>query len=148
MPSVMGSVLQLTDAGETLRVYLTGDTPHLPWLREVGRCCGPLDAAVVHVGGTRVLGMLVTADTAPGLDLVRMFSPSVTLPVQYDDYAQFRSPLPEIEQEWAGQRAPRTLRTVQRGEVVPLFEGVGPRSPEDRSNTRSLLMQRDGPMTG
>jgi L-ascorbate metabolism protein UlaG (beta-lactamase superfamily) len=122
MPTVMGSVLELTQGGESLRVYLTGDTPYLPWLQEVAMHCGPLDAAVVHVGGTRVLGMLVTTDTQPGLDLVRMFSPSVTLPVQYDDYAQFSSPLPDFEQQWAAQRAPRTMRTVQRGEVVPLFE--------------------------
>ena len=60
---------------------------------------GPLDAAVVHLGGTRALGVLVTMDGSQGVDLVRLLKPSVTVPVHYDDYTVFRSPLQDFLDE-------------------------------------------------
>lgn len=124
MPPVMGSLLELTDPagtpGRPLRIYITGDTLYRPWLREVVDRCGPLDAMVVHLGGTRALGLLVTMDADQGADLVELVEPALTVPIHYDDYTVFRSPLGDFEARWRQRGLPGELRTVRRGETVAL----------------------------
>lgn len=121
MPPVMGSVLELFDAGQPpFRVYVTGDTLFRPWLRDVVEQCGPVDAMVTHLGGTRALGMLVTMDDRQGADLVDLIRPGVTVPIHHDDYTVFRSPLSDFERTWRERGLPGQLRVVGRGERVSL----------------------------
>jgi L-ascorbate metabolism protein UlaG (beta-lactamase superfamily) len=121
MPPVMGSVLELSDnTGRPFRVYITGDTLYRPWLREVTDHCGPVDAMVIHLGGTRVLGLLVTMDDGQGAELVELIRPDMTVPIHYDDYSVFRSPLEDFVSIWRTRRLPGTLRTVTRGQTVSL----------------------------
>ena len=126
MPPVMGSVLELLGAGaEPLRVYVTGDTLFRPWLRDVVERCGPMDAMVTHLGGTRALGLLVTMDHRQGADLVDLIRPGVTVPIHHDDYTVFRSPLADFERAWQERGLPGRLRVVARGERVPLAAADG-----------------------
>ncbi|WP_017936419.1 MBL fold metallo-hydrolase [Nocardioides sp. Iso805N] len=122
LPPVMGSVLELRDGSghAPLRIYITGDTLYRPWLREVVERCGPIDALVIHLGGTRILGMLVTMDAAQGADLVDLLAPRVAVPVHYDDYTVFRSSLADFEAAWQQRGLGGVLRTVVRGETVSL----------------------------
>lgn len=121
LPPVMGSVLELWDGpGDPFRVYVTGDTLFRPWLRAVVDECGPVDAMVTHLGGTRALGMLVTMDDQQGADLVDLIRPGVTVPVHYDDYTVFRSSLADFERTWAERGLPGRLRVVRRGQRVAL----------------------------
>lgn len=121
LPPVMGSVLELDDgSGSPFRLYVSGDTLYRPWLREVVARTGPLDAAVVHLGGTRVLGVLVTMDAKQGADLVRLLQPAVTVPVHFDDYTVFRSPLQDFLDLCRTRGVPSEIRTVTRGATVPL----------------------------
>jgi L-ascorbate metabolism protein UlaG (beta-lactamase superfamily) len=121
LPMVMGSVLELDDgSGPPFRVYVTGDTLHRPWLRDVVDRLGPLDAMVIHLGGTRILGMLVTMDGRQGADLVELLAPRVTVPVHHDDYTVFRSPLSDFLALAARRNVPTRVRTVGRGERVSL----------------------------
>ncbi|MGZ4474362.1 MAG: MBL fold metallo-hydrolase [Nocardioides sp.] len=125
LPPVMGSVLEVEGAGVApLRIYITGDTLYRPWLREVVDRCGPIDAMVIHLGGTRALGILVTMDAGQGGDLVELIRPALTVPVHYDDYTVFRSPLADFESAWRRRGLPGTLRTVARGESVSLRPGA------------------------
>src|SRR3954467_10100454 len=57
-PPVMGSVLELVEGDASFRVYVPGDPLFRPTLREVADRLGPLDAMVIHLGGTRALGLL------------------------------------------------------------------------------------------
>jgi L-ascorbate metabolism protein UlaG (beta-lactamase superfamily) len=122
LPPVMGSVLELDVPGaERFRLYVTGDTLYRPWLRDVTDRLGPLDAMVVHLGGTRILGLLVTMDADQGARLVELLRPPVTVPVHYDDYTVFRSPLQDFVDEWHRRDLPGALRTVARGETISLI---------------------------
>jgi L-ascorbate metabolism protein UlaG (beta-lactamase superfamily) len=121
LPPVMGSVVQLRRPGEPeLQVYITGDTLNRPMLREVGERFPGLDAMVIHLGGTRVLGVLVTMDGRQGTDLMRQIRPGVTVPVHYDDYPVFRSPLSDFLDEVDRRSPPSRVVTVGRGETLPL----------------------------
>jgi L-ascorbate metabolism protein UlaG (beta-lactamase superfamily) len=122
LPPVMGSVLELTPPDQPpFRLYVSGDTLLRPWLREIADRLGPLDAAVVHLGGTRALGVLVTMDGEQGAGLVELLRPRVTVPVHHDDYTVFRSPLSDFVAAWERRGLPGRPRTVARGETVSLL---------------------------
>jgi L-ascorbate metabolism protein UlaG (beta-lactamase superfamily) len=136
LPPVMGSVLDLERAGQrVLRVYVTGDTVAVPQLRAIGERLGDIDVLVSHLGGTRVLGMLVTMDARQGADLVEMLSPRTTIPVHYDDYDVFRSPLTHTVDEMRARGLEKGLRIVHRGDTVALD------APTDREPTTSPVME-------
>ncbi len=121
LPQVMGSVLELVRDGEvSWRGYISGDTLYRPALGEVLQRCGPLDVLVPHLGGTKVLGLTVTMDARQGADLVELLAPPVTVPVHYDDYGLFRSPLGDFVAEVGRRELPGSVRTVQRGETISL----------------------------
>ena len=121
LPPVMGSVLELVRDGEvSWRGYISGDTLFRPWLGEVLQRCGPLDVVVPHLGGTKALGITVTMDGRQGADLVELLGPPVTVPVHFDDYGVFTSPLGDFVAEVAARRAPGEVRTVHRGQTVSL----------------------------
>jgi L-ascorbate metabolism protein UlaG (beta-lactamase superfamily) len=117
----MGSVLELHEGdADPFRLYITGDTLHYPWLREVAERCGPIDAMVIHLGGTRILGLLVTMDGEQGADLVELIRPVLTVPIHYDDYTVFRSPLDDFLTACRVRDAPTRIQRVTRGETVSL----------------------------
>jgi L-ascorbate metabolism protein UlaG (beta-lactamase superfamily) len=121
LPQVMGSVLELIrDGAVSWRGYISGDTLYRPFLGEVLERCGPLDAVVPHLGGTKALGLTVTMDARQGADLVDLLKPPVTVPVHFDDYGRFTSPLSDFVAEVGRRRLPGELRTVSRGDTVSL----------------------------
>jgi L-ascorbate metabolism protein UlaG (beta-lactamase superfamily) len=125
LPQVMGSVLELVHGGVadnvvSWRGYISGDTLYRPFLGEVLERCGPLDVLIPHLGGTRIAGILLTMDGRQGADLVELLKPPVTVPVHFDDYSVFTSPLGDFVAEVADRRAPGEIRTVGRGQTVSL----------------------------
>jgi len=124
LPPVMGSLLEFTRAGVVeLRVYVTGDTLLGGHLDAIARRWPQIDVAVVHLGGTRVLGALVTLDASGGVGLLRRMRPGAAVPVHYDDYGVFKSPLTEFRA--AVERTPlaTAVRYVDRGDTVQLRRG-------------------------
>ena len=121
LPQVMGSVVELIRGGDvSWRGYISGDTLYRPFLGKVLERCGPLDAVVPHLGGTKALGITVTMDARQGADLVDLLKPPVTVPVHFDDYGLFKSPLSDFVAEVGRRRLPGELRTVGRGDTVSL----------------------------
>jgi L-ascorbate metabolism protein UlaG (beta-lactamase superfamily) len=122
LPQVMGSVIEFVrDGGDvSWRGYISGDTLYRPYLGEVLERCGPLDVLIPHLGGTRALGLTVTMDARQGADLVELLKPPVTVPVHYDDYDRFKSPLGDFLAEVGRRELPGELRTVGRGDTISL----------------------------
>jgi L-ascorbate metabolism protein UlaG (beta-lactamase superfamily) len=122
LPPVMGSLLEYAPAGAVeLRVYLTGDTMVVDDLHEIPRRYTSIDAAVLHLGGTRLPnGALVTMDGRAGADLVELVRPGVAIPVHLDDYGVFRSPLSDFTTEMSRRGMESTVRVVAPGETVGL----------------------------
>ena len=125
LPEVMGSVVELlrdgtTDPEVSWRGFISGDTLYRPQLGEVLERCGPLDVLIPHLGGTKVLGITVTMDARQGADLVALLKPPVTVPVHYDDYSRFTSPLGDFLAEVGRRELPGELRPVGRGDTISL----------------------------
>ena len=121
LPPVMGSMLEHSVGGRVARrVYLSGDTLPGAHVREVGERFGPIDAAVVHLGGTRVLFHTVTMDDRMGLEFLEQCRPSTVVPVHHDDYRVFRSPLSDFVDRVRAHGLEARLRIPARGETVSL----------------------------
>lgn len=121
LPPVMGTVLEHVVDDEVRRcVYVSGDTLTGAHIDEVRARFPHIDAAVVHLGGTRVLLRTVTMDGRMGVDFVERCRPAVVVPVHHDDYTVFRSPLSDFVARAGAADLPATLRCPARGEVVSL----------------------------
>jgi L-ascorbate metabolism protein UlaG (beta-lactamase superfamily) len=121
LPPVMGSVLEFGDADGRVdtRVYLTGDTLLYDGLGEVATRYPRLDTCVLHLGGTTLPGgLLVTMDGEQGVGLLELVRPAQAVPIHYDDYGVFKSPLEDFRRAvqrrgWRGD-----VSYVERGETV------------------------------
>ena len=70
-PPVMGSLLEITSTDRPpLRLYLSGDTLVYDDLRQIADRQPDLDLGVLHLGGTKVLGLLLTMDGKQGVHLL------------------------------------------------------------------------------
>ncbi|SCL60221.1 L-ascorbate metabolism protein UlaG, beta-lactamase superfamily [Micromonospora citrea] len=121
LPDVMGTMIDLErDGAREFRLYVTGDTLNRPMLADVPRRYPDIDAMLIHLGGTRIAGILLTMDARQGADLVETVRPGLTVPIHYDDYPVFRSPLGHFVAEARRRGFAGSVRTVARGETVPL----------------------------
>jgi L-ascorbate metabolism protein UlaG (beta-lactamase superfamily) len=100
MPEVMGSMLEFEPInGEAFRLYITGDTLVFEDLREIPARYKDIDLALLHLGGTRVLGILVTMDAKQGVEMVQLVRPRRAIPIHYNDFDVFTSSLSDFQEE-------------------------------------------------
>jgi L-ascorbate metabolism protein UlaG (beta-lactamase superfamily) len=117
LPDVMGSVLT---ADGSPSVYISGDTVFYDGLEEIPRRHPDLDVGVFHLGGTKVLGVTVTMDAKQGIEAVRLIDPATVVPIHYDDYDVFTSPLEDFIDAAALAGLTSRVRTVARGDRIAL----------------------------
>ena len=125
LPPVMGSLLEFeTSPGRVaLRLYVTGDTLFYPGLQEIHERHPEVDLALLHLGGTRILGKLVTMDATQGVELLELIRPRAAVPIHYDDYGVFKSPLADFQRLAAARPLPTSLSYLGRGESLPIGRG-------------------------
>jgi len=122
MPPTMGSILDWHHGGERrLRLYISGDTRfNRRVLRDIPSRFPGIDTALLHLGGTRILGALVTMDARDGVALANLIRPERVIPIHYDDYGVFRDPLSNFLQPSVAARVPAAVTPIVRGETVSL----------------------------
>lgn len=97
LPPVMGSMLEWGREGRTVyRMYISGDTLVADHLKEIPRRFPDIDLGLFHLGGTRIIGILVTMDAKQGIKAVRIVHPHEAIPIHYNDYTVFKSPIDEF----------------------------------------------------
>jgi L-ascorbate metabolism protein UlaG (beta-lactamase superfamily) len=119
LPPVMGSMLEFgTAEGETrLRLYISGDTLIHDRLEEIPRRYPEIDLALLHLGGTKVLGILVTMDAKQGVEAIRLLEPRTAIPIHYNDYTVFRSPLEDFERAVAAAGLEERVHYLSHGDT-------------------------------
>lgn len=134
LPPVMGSLLEFGPPGgdADLRIYISGDTLLFDGLREIERRCSPIDVAVLHLGGTKILGaLMVTMDGRQGAEALQLLQPARAVPIHYDDYTVFKSPLSDFMREVDRRGLTDRVTYVARGEtaaLAPAAPSLQPRS--------------------
>uniref|UniRef100_B8HLE7 Metallo-beta-lactamase domain-containing protein n=1 Tax=Cyanothece sp. (strain PCC 7425 / ATCC 29141) TaxID=395961 RepID=B8HLE7_CYAP4 len=100
LPPVMGSMLEFqTHEGKIpFRLYISGDTLVYDQLREIPKRYPHIDLALFHLGGTMVLGILLTMDARQGVEAIQMIAPDHVIPIHFNDYTVFKSPLEDFIQ--------------------------------------------------
>jgi L-ascorbate metabolism protein UlaG (beta-lactamase superfamily) len=99
LPSVMGSVFDFGPDGQkpAYRMYVSGDTLVYDDLRAIPQRFPGIDLALLHLGGTRLLGVFkVTMDGKDGVRLLQIVQPKHAIPIHFDDYDVFKSPLADF----------------------------------------------------
>jgi len=102
LPSVMGAVYDFgaDPAQPDYRMYVTGDTLVHDDLKAIPQRFPGIDLALLHLGGTRILGVFkVTMDAKDGIQLLQIVQPRHAIPIHYNDYDVFKSPLADFARE-------------------------------------------------
>jgi len=103
MPQVMGSILDFQNdaAGDTnkpmFRMYITGDTMVFDDIKDIPKRYPDVDVALFHLGGTTVMGIVVTMDAKEGMEMLGIINPRKVIPIHYKDYDVFKSPLEDFQ---------------------------------------------------
>lgn len=117
-PPAMGTYLEFSCPGVArLKVYVTGDTRFGPSLEEIHRRHGSMDICFIHLGGARVAGMALSMDDEEGARLLEATRPRIVVPIHYDDYGTFRSPVEAFLERAKKAQLPTEVREVHRGET-------------------------------
>ncbi|KAF2134305.1 Metallo-hydrolase/oxidoreductase [Dothidotthia symphoricarpi CBS 119687] len=86
------------------RIYISGDTLMVDELKEIPERYKDqnIDLMLIHLGGTTIPGpkmplLMVTMDAKQGVQLMQLVNPDLTIPIHYDDYDVFLSPLDDFK---------------------------------------------------
>lgn len=100
LPPVMGSMLDFfnhSQAEPLLHLYVTGDTLLFDDLKKIPEHFSNIDLALLHLGGTRILGLMLTMDARQGVEAIKIIKPKKVIPIHYNDYTVFKSPLEDFK---------------------------------------------------
>jgi L-ascorbate metabolism protein UlaG (beta-lactamase superfamily) len=99
LPQVMGSILdfQTKDGHRLLRLYITGDTLVFDSIKEIPKRYYNIDVALLHLGGTTVMGIMLTMDGKEDVEMFRIINPKKAIPIHYNDYDVFKSKLEDFQ---------------------------------------------------
>ncbi|PPJ55582.1 hypothetical protein CBER1_03726 [Cercospora berteroae] len=86
------------------RIYISGDTLLIPELSTIAQTYPNIDLMLLHLGGTTIPSpqvplLMVTMDAKQGVKLMQLIKPDLTIPIHYDDYDVFLSPLEDFQRE-------------------------------------------------
>ncbi|KAK4139210.1 beta-lactamase superfamily domain-containing protein [Dichotomopilus funicola] len=105
------------------RIYISGDTLMVDELKEIPKRLqgDKIDLMLAHLGGTTIPGpkmplLMVTMDGKQGVELIKLVKPDVTVPIHYDDYDVFCSPLDDFRKEVKAAGLGAKVVYLDRGE--------------------------------
>ena len=127
LPPVMGTMLEFASAdfSSRRRLYVSGDTLLIEELKEIPVRFNSIELGVLHLGGTRLpagrrlpFGLTVTMDCCQGAELVARLTLPKMIPVHFDDYGVFASPLADFTREMHRRGMADRIIELDRGASV------------------------------
>jgi len=113
LPKVMGSILDFkrkdyrndsnsnssisSNSNQIFRIYITGDTTIFDDIKEIPKRYPNIDLALLHLGGTTIMGIMLTMDAKEGLEMFNIVNPKKAIPIHYNDYDVFKSPIDDFQ---------------------------------------------------
>jgi L-ascorbate metabolism protein UlaG (beta-lactamase superfamily) len=129
LPPVMGSMLEFGTADDPCqrRLYISGDTLFIEELKEIPVRFEAIEAGIVHLGGTRLpagnrlpFGLTVTMDGVQGAAAVAALDLPKVVPVHFDDYGVFASPLSDFRDAMTRRGLDDRIVEIRRGESAQI----------------------------
>ena len=119
LPPVMGSMLefQSPEKQTVFRLYITGDTLVYDDLKEIPKRYPDIDLALLHLGGTKAFGILLTMDAKQGVQAIQIIAPQMAIPIHYNDYTVFKSPLEDFMEAVKAAGLSEKVRYLSHGET-------------------------------
>lgn len=119
LPQVMGSILDFFDDNglHLYRIYITGDTMVFNDIKDISRRFPNTDLALLHLGGTTVMGIMVTMDSTEGIRMFKIINPKMAIPIHYNDYDVFKSPLDDFKKEASKAGIEEHIHYLNHGEI-------------------------------
>ena len=119
LPTVMGSMLEFETSPDKIpfRLYITGDTLLFKRLKEIPERYPDIDLALLHLGGTKFFGIMLTMDAKQGVETIRLINPHEAVPVHYNDYNVFKSPLDDFKSAVAEAGFEKRVRYLSHGDT-------------------------------
>lgn len=116
---VIGFVLQ---AHAEPTVYVSGDNASLDVVRDIARRFGPIDVAVLFVGGAQVKAkygdVYLTLDAGAATDAAEVLAPAAIIPIHQDGWRHFTSNAGDVEHAFAAAGIADRLRSARPGDTV------------------------------
>jgi L-ascorbate metabolism protein UlaG (beta-lactamase superfamily) len=122
LPPVMGSLLEFGKE-KPFRLFISGDTLIHSEFREIPKRIQNIHVALLHLGGTRILGIIVTMDAQQGLEAIRILDPQTAIPIHYNDYPVFKSSLEEFQTAVREAGFEDRVRYLRHGETFRFEAG-------------------------
>jgi L-ascorbate metabolism protein UlaG (beta-lactamase superfamily) len=79
-----------------------------------------IDLCLIHLGGTKVAGILLTMDDQQGVRFLQIVRPRIAVPIHYNDYTVFKSPLDDFRAAAARAGIESEVRYVAHGETITI----------------------------
>ncbi len=118
LPPTMGSVLDFSRGQQqAFRLYISGDTLLHDRLYDIPQRYPGIDLALVHAGGTTLLGTVVTMTGSQAVRAVHIVEPRTAIPIHYNDYSVFQSGLDDIKQAAATSSTTAEFHYLNHGET-------------------------------
>lgn len=115
------------------RIYISGDTLFVDELKQIPAWLKEqrVDLMLLHLGGTTVPSakmplLMVTMDAEQGVRLMRLVDPDVAIPIHYDDYDLFLSPLDDFKKAVGEAKLEDRVVYLDRGEQFRFKVRGGP----------------------
>jgi L-ascorbate metabolism protein UlaG (beta-lactamase superfamily) len=125
LPPVMGSMLEFAAGDTHRRLYISGDTLLIEELNEIPARYDSIDLGLLHLGGTRLpagrrlpFGLTVTMDGRQGAELAKLLALPKLIPIHFDDYGVFASPLTDFTREMQHRGLADRVIELRRGASV------------------------------
>jgi hypothetical protein len=114
------------DAPASVHMYVTGDTLLVDELAEIRDRHPDIDLCMLHLGGTRIAGLLLTMDGEQGVKLLELLKPKTAIPVHFEDYTVFKSPLSDFLDRVHSAGIGTRIVTLDRGATYDFDVLEGP----------------------
>ena len=66
-------------------------------IKEIPKRYPNVDLALLHLGGTTIMGIMLTMDAKEGLEMFKIINPKKVIPIHYNDYDVFKSPIEDFQ---------------------------------------------------
>jgi L-ascorbate metabolism protein UlaG (beta-lactamase superfamily) len=118
LPQVIGSIIdfQNINGSNLFRMYITGDTMIFNDIKDISTRFPNVDITLLHLGGTTIMGIMVTMDAKEGINMFNLINPKKAIPIHYNDFDVFKSSLDDFKKEVKENGLEERIHYLSHGE--------------------------------